>query len=120
MAIQWRVLYKDGTIEEGYDNLSKQAFQNPNVVYFSLFVNNSRYSIDLENGTVSLNHIDIKSPFFSAQYRLIYYNICSQTLPSPTEFTITPHIGWQTTINNRNYKVIYGITPLNEVIMVFD
>lgn len=115
MAIQWRVLYRDGTIEEGYDNLSKNAYNNPNVIYFSLFANNCRYSVNLENGTIELNHIEILSPFLNATYRLVYYRLCEQIINYP-EYSEMPYIGWQTTIGDKNYKVIYGITTNNKII----
>jgi len=120
--IQWKIEYYDGTSEEGFDNLSKNAFNNENVRLFYLITDYYITLVNLEDGTITfgiktpsnVSEFTFHSPYGNkAKYRLIYYRkrAVSYTLGTQ-EFKDEediPFIGIQTFFNDRNYKKIFSI-----------
>ena len=121
MPITWRLEYFDGSIEEGTDVLSKQAFNNSNIRLFYLFTDYFISLVNLEDGTItfSINNdsffseFSIHSPYGNEKYRLIYFKKKEVTIDSKEvgkEIVETPFIGWQTTKNGVNIKRIFKVT----------
>jgi hypothetical protein len=112
VPIQWEVKYTSGEIETGTDNLSRKAFNNSDLVRFRLFYAGKIYEVDLKRGTISLNGYKIYSNLGEQLYRLIYYRKVTGSIgtnSNPSIESDIPHIGWQTTINGKNHKVIFGL-----------
>jgi len=110
--MQWTVIYKDGTVESGLDNLSSKAFNNPDLTFFKLIHDDKTYSVDLTDGTIVLNGFKINSPFNNVKYRLIYYRVISTSLPGGEIEENIPHIGWQITLNGKNIKRIFRLSDI--------
>jgi len=114
--IQWTVRYNGNITESGFGNLSLEAFNNPDLIYFELNYSDKIYSVDLKDGTITLDGFKINSPFGNVNYRLIFYRVRSVSIPDDKTEDI-PHIGWQVTINGKNKKAIFALTnPIKTVL----
>ena len=116
---QWKVLYKDRSSEEGSDNLSKSAFNNPDIKSFILITDYYISIVNLEDGSITfgtknnsiVSEFTIHSPFEKENYRLIYYRKKSISINQGIQVgEDIPYIGWQITKNGINYKRIFKIT----------
>lgn len=134
-AIQWRLEYLDGTKEEGTENLSKSAFNNPNIKIFQLITDYFISIVNLVDGTITfgikngsvVSEFSLFSPYINEElshtpkYRLIYYRRRKRTIKLNGEVEKEedyPCIGWQT--NDRFGNNVKKIFELSDKITMID
>jgi hypothetical protein len=87
--------------------------QRPNdVVLFCVVGNGHNYTVDLRDGHFEIDGVRFDArpdmPDDDCEYRLIYFRRHKQIViqGKDGEHSIKYHIGWQTTINGKNYQQI--------------
>lgn len=84
------------------------------VVLFGLISDDHAYAVDLQTGWFQANHADFAVPNDLPEgehkFRLVYFRRNFQTvavggeLPEELSHIVEYHIGWQTTIDGKNYQ----------------
>lgn len=119
--IQWIAIYDDGSElsqynEDGSENLFGDIDQD-RLIRFKLESYNKCLSVDLIEGTFRIGTEDIRfDGFDGADYRLIFFRRTRQDFGKSVKTTITPHIGWQTNINGKNYQRIMAISEEGQIL----
>lgn len=123
----FQCIMNDGTvIQQTQDDISttdptRSAFYDvkqrlSDVVCFTLTGHDHVYSVSLRNGHFLFDNVEFDArpdgvPEDHSDYRLIYFRRHYHTVVQgqETNHRITYYIGWQTTINGKNFQQIIGI-----------
>lgn len=109
--MEWIAIYNDKTELKQFENGKEHLFKEINqekLRRFALTENNKIQAfVDLDTGQIHIGDQILEFPKFKdVQFRLIYFRRVKQVLGLPEQSSVNHHIGWQTTIGDRNYKRI--------------
>jgi len=116
MKYEWIVFYNNGEklsqFVENKENLFKDIDQD-RLEKFQITDGEQYLTVNLVDGTFNLNNTIIEIPEISnrqEKYRLIYFRRVSVSIGTEgsSNRTVESFIGFQITINNKNYKIMFS------------
>jgi len=116
MKYEWIVFYNNGEklsqFVEKEENLFKDIDQD-RLEKFQITDGEQYLTVNLVDGTFNLNNTIIEIPEISnrqEKYRLIYFRRVSVSIGTEgsSNRTVESFIGFQITINNKNYKIMFS------------
>lgn len=137
VMLRWKARFKNQHMLNQFDSqgreiLFKEVLERQNdLEIFELVEDGKVYQINLNTGMFTINGIEIfliteqelGTPLRDAHYRIIYYkrmqtNFTVQKLEKPKVFCYL--LGWQTTVNGKNFQRILQIFPDGKLFLKVD
>jgi len=113
----WTAIYSDGTTLQQFDENKENKFgdiDQEKLIAFRIDKNDKHIIVDLKYGIFGINGNIFEIPNISYKdetYRLIYFRRVQQsmgTAPGAQDQSLSSFIGFQTTIENKNKKVVFS------------
>lgn len=135
--LSWKARFKGQRVLNQFDSAGKEKLfrevldRQDELEHFELAENGNIYSVNLQTGAFFVKGIEIFPitkeeigiPLRDAKYRIIYYrrmqtNFTVQKLEEPKVFCYL--LGWQTTIDGRNFQRVLQIFPDGKLFLRID